>query len=554
MKQFYITFLLALPLLLFSQGENDNWYFGNKSAVNFSGASPLVLTDSVMDQLEAVGSVSDSNGKLLFYTDGQTVWTRDHTVMFNGTGLYGNSSSVQLTITKHPGIPNQYYIFTSSLAISSGANSYAYTIVDMSLGANGLDGNPLGEVTNKNLRILDDTGQLIQNGEAITSLSGDGNYNWILIPYNNKLLSYKFDTSGFHNSQPVVSNLNFNSPVSIPPGVIGVKASSLLSSKYKFSNYVCVSLSWPAMKTMVYSFNNSTGSITGDYLLEIDSNGSYVPEFNKDSSVLYLAFYKLYAIDLSSMTSVNYLQIHDFNFAPGEATGAIQRNVKNDIYLSMPEKNYLSKIINPDSFGISTYLDVNNIYLGNNHKARWGLPQTVPNGDVPSKCLNNIVLDTHESNVNYTHQAINTITTQTDYLINGSNGNIDLKAGKGISMLPNTTIEYGSSVTAKIENCTSVSRMSSNKNGENVKLYLQLPKENNNTLAKISIYPNPVKEIVNIKTNVPVLEAEVYDYSGRKMVTSLMNNQINVKHLTSGNYIVKIKTSNGISTEKFIKE
>jgi hypothetical protein len=29
--------------MIFSQGENDNWYFGNKAAVNFSGSTPVSL-------------------------------------------------------------------------------------------------------------------------------------------------------------------------------------------------------------------------------------------------------------------------------------------------------------------------------------------------------------------------------------------------------------------------------------------------------------------------------------------------------------------------------
>ena len=88
MKKFYIAIILILfPLLTFAQGENDNWYFGNYAAINFSSPSPIVFTNSQMTTNGASASVSDSNGKLLFYTNGISVWTREHTRIFSAENL-----------------------------------------------------------------------------------------------------------------------------------------------------------------------------------------------------------------------------------------------------------------------------------------------------------------------------------------------------------------------------------------------------------------------------------------------------------------------------------
>lgn len=40
-----------------------------------------------MESFEACASISDSAGNLLFYTNGEKVWNKNHEVMPNGEGL-----------------------------------------------------------------------------------------------------------------------------------------------------------------------------------------------------------------------------------------------------------------------------------------------------------------------------------------------------------------------------------------------------------------------------------------------------------------------------------
>jgi len=69
-KNIFLSFVLNLVFITtFAQGENDNWYFGNKAALNFSNTVPTVINNSAMNSLEGCGSISDSNGNLLFYAD-----------------------------------------------------------------------------------------------------------------------------------------------------------------------------------------------------------------------------------------------------------------------------------------------------------------------------------------------------------------------------------------------------------------------------------------------------------------------------------------------------
>ncbi|QNP51517.1 hypothetical protein H9L05_16125 [Hymenobacter qilianensis] len=72
----------------------NQWYFGYRAGLDFNEARdtipPKVLTDGRMVAPAGSGVMSDGNGSLLFYSNGDTVWSRDHNIMLNGTGMGGN--------------------------------------------------------------------------------------------------------------------------------------------------------------------------------------------------------------------------------------------------------------------------------------------------------------------------------------------------------------------------------------------------------------------------------------------------------------------------------
>ncbi|WP_313599564.1 T9SS type A sorting domain-containing protein [Epilithonimonas vandammei] len=71
--------------------------------------------------------------------------------------------------------------------------------------------------------------------------------------------------------------------------------------------------------------------------------------------------------------------------------------------------------------------------------------------------------------------------------------------------------------------------------------------------SQTKIFPNPVKNILNIQTEAKLQKVEIYSSNGQLIKTSFLK-QINVSTLPKGNYIVKITTDKGVQTEKFIKE
>ncbi|HLA55888.1 MAG TPA: T9SS type A sorting domain-containing protein [Flavobacterium sp.] len=88
---------------------------------------------------------------------------------------------------------------------------------------------------------------------------------------------------------------------------------------------------------------------------------------------------------------------------------------------------------------------------------------------------------------------------------------------------------------------------------------LTLGVSQNELSSKISVYPNPVKNVVNVDvpSDILVESAEIYDLTGR-MVKSQNSaagiQSINVSGLSSGNYILKLKSVQGSVTKKFIKD
>ncbi|PIF44642.1 putative repeat protein (TIGR01451 family)/predicted secreted protein (Por secretion system target) [Chryseobacterium sp. 52] len=68
------------------------------------------------------------------------------------------------------------------------------------------------------------------------------------------------------------------------------------------------------------------------------------------------------------------------------------------------------------------------------------------------------------------------------------------------------------------------------------------------------IYPNPVKDILYIKSKDEIIKAEIYDTAGRILnIRGVKNNSVDVSDLAKGNYIIKVSAKNKTLMLKFIK-
>lgn len=154
MKKIFFTLALFITAFSFGQNlQNANWCFGYNAGVNFNSTpTPFwsaTPTTPIYNNITGEASVSDENGVLQFYTDGLTVWNKDHAVMPNGTDLYGFSdmpSLQKVVIVPKPNYPKIYYVFTVGFIYTSpwgppafGKGGIHYTIVDMTTGLGHVD-------------------------------------------------------------------------------------------------------------------------------------------------------------------------------------------------------------------------------------------------------------------------------------------------------------------------------------------------------------------------------------------------------------------------------
>lgn len=191
-----LIFLFVCTLHTYGQKEANIWYFGEYAGLDFNSGSPVFLTDGKLKSIEGCATISNDQGQLLFYTDGITVWNKNHEVMSNGTGLMGGSSSTQSAlITQRPDHPNNYYIFTTP---AEGHNNGArYTEVDMTLNGG------LGDVTsNKNTLLFTPSCEKISASRNATT--GE---IWVVFHEHasDRFFSYKVTTNGVA-STPVISS------------------------------------------------------------------------------------------------------------------------------------------------------------------------------------------------------------------------------------------------------------------------------------------------------------------------------------------------------------
>ncbi|RYD85532.1 MAG: hypothetical protein EOP54_31225, partial [Sphingobacteriales bacterium] len=195
MKKIICTFMLLQALAAYSQKEGNIWYFGVNAGLDFNSGTPVALLDGELTSDEGTAAMADAQGNLLFYTNGMTVWNKNHQIMENGTGLEGMITSAQSAlIVPEPGFGNTYYIFTVQYQAQGGLT---YSEVDMD--AN----NGLGRITAaKNVLLVPIT------TEQLTGvMHTNGNDVWVTTHGypNNTFYSFLVTTQGV-TTTPVTSN------------------------------------------------------------------------------------------------------------------------------------------------------------------------------------------------------------------------------------------------------------------------------------------------------------------------------------------------------------
>lgn len=75
-------------------------------------------------------------------------------------------------------------------------------------------------------------------------------------------------------------------------------------------------------------------------------------------------------------------------------------------------------------------------------------------------------------------------------------------------------------------------------------------------ITRVSVYPNPTKDILKIQSEKPVESLGVYSLAGQNVLNNKIGNltEINVSSLPSGVYLLKMVINGKVVVEKFVKE
>jgi len=397
--------IISIFLLSFwgalAQGEANNWYFGFNAGITFNTNPPTALSNGQLSTNEGCSSISDANGNLLIYTDGRTIWNRNHQIMsnadyFNGTGLNGDPSSTSSgLIVPHPTNPNLYFVFTIDEPHHENANAYPsrgpadrngnsiplytdtnqgvpeaddgfnnglnYSVVDLSL--DGGLGNVIPSERNNELITYDpsDSEQIkYKASEKITAVRGrDCNSVWVITHFRNKFYTFFIDQAGIDET-PVISE--------VPPllevdnyrrAAIGYLKASPLGDKLLIAHNTT---NFDQSGTQdagdgnvyVYDFDNLTGTVTNPLELIAGVN-AYGVEFSQDGTKAYATVEdtsnKIYQWDLNStdisnsITSITNL---------GLPRTALQLGPDGKIYHSIINTSTLGVINNPNELGTAS--------------------------------------------------------------------------------------------------------------------------------------------------------------------------------------------------------
>jgi hypothetical protein len=72
-------------------------------------------------------------------------------------------------------------------------------------------------------------------------------------------------------------------------------------------------------------------------------------------------------------------------------------------------------------------------------------------------------------------------------------------------------------------------------------------------ITSLTLYPNPVRNNLFIKSKDEILKIEIYNLLGKKIIEKENSDFVNVSHLKSNIYLVKISSKNGSITQRVIK-
>jgi outer membrane protein OmpA-like peptidoglycan-associated protein len=359
----YIYFLtLLVSFVSYSQKEANIWYFGRNAGLDFSSGKAVSLTDGQLSTEEGCSVISDKNGKLLFYTDGISVWNKNHKLMPNASGLKGDPSSTSSGVAiPKPNSSGKYYLFT--VAKEASVEGLKYSLIDMSLDS--LRGDVVN--TEKNIPLQ------TKITEKLTAVSHrNGKDFWVI--------AHKWESDEFISF--LVTEKGISKDVIVSKVGLVHKGKLLNTQGYMKSNpdgsNIALALEDDNIIEL-FDFDNATGQVSNPIQIKFPvSSFVYGIEFSPNGSILYVSAAgtgEIYQINLQleSPEAIQKSLLKIGQSPKKEWIGALQIANDGKIYFPIYKTDFLGVIEKPNEIGVAcNYL--NNYVSLDGKKASLGLP------------------------------------------------------------------------------------------------------------------------------------------------------------------------------------
>lgn len=338
----------------------NTWYFGQQAGLDFNTGNPIPLMNSGMVASEGAASISDASGAIQFYTNGVSVWNRNHVTMPNGTGLMGHTSASQgALIVPKPATFDKFYVITTDAVESILLKGLRYSVVDMSL-----DGG-MGDLIpgQKNISLGDSM------AEKITA-SFHENFTdyWVVAhgAYSDRFYAYLITPQGI-DSVPVISDVGL--PHVLPTGCMKISPNG---------KKLAISLNAVGKRGVeIFDFDPATGIVSNPItILTAPLDQVHGIEFSPDNSKLYFStFTKIYQVDLAAGSPNDIINSNTLVQTSGiVAFYTLQRASNGKIYIAT-NSQFLDCIDAPNQPAMNCNYQYHSVALGK--YSMWSLPNFV---------------------------------------------------------------------------------------------------------------------------------------------------------------------------------
>ncbi len=568
----------------YAQKEDRNWVFGFNAGIDFNDLADPLTFKSNSHNYETSASISDSNGKLLFYISNlpSVIWTGDticirdgnNSVVTNGLGInIWQSCTNGAIIVPFPNDNSKYYLFHIGEYI---AWNQCQDAVCLNLYYSVLHrkANSTFEVTNKNVLTISEP--IEERLEAIRHANGQD--WWLLV--------HRYSQSGISCTNTfykvLVSKNGVQGPFPQDIGSLHCPESSYQGQMVSSSNGELLAIViLNAGMVDLFKFDRCSGQLF-DFRL-VDDNPLFKPfgcAYSKSNHLLYVSEgtnfslpieSNLFQYDLRSSnlqaskktiwsSSDNSLMSLQLQLAPDDKIYLATSFNSSQTLINQANQN-LSVINNPDSIGMACNFQPFGFYLGDSIVSMGNLPN-MPNYNLGATSI-------YQADAGADTFTICTEGTTVKGVLLGT----PTVAGVTYSWHPADSLNH-TNIAQPFANPAQTTMYVVTLTDTSIKYSCQSREDTvwvvvrdcsvgveaySSQHSVVRVFPNPADGILNVELemmngNTTLQQVEIFDVNGKSLnqqsALQPHHTTLNTQHITNGLYFVKVQLLNGQSIIK----